>query len=142
MMTPGSRVGGMAVIWTATVAIWFTLLVSEFILTLPGFVLGIVMLVIAGVSTIILIDGKQAVKAATKSATASQRSRTVKAKPKNDQQNSGLDPMSLLTQEDIDELRAEIKAQLRQRLLSGTEGELGSLDALLANQDDAQAHRR
>jgi hypothetical protein len=62
-------------------------------------------------------------------------------KPKNDQRDGGLDPMSLLTPDDIDELRAEVKAQLRQRLLNGGEGELGSLDALLAEQDKPARRR-
>ncbi len=51
------------------------------------------------------------------------------------------DPMSLLTDDDIEELRAEFKDELRRRMLEGQDGELGSLDALLA-ENDQKARRR
>lgn len=54
------------------------------------------------------------------------------AKRKND---SSLDPLSLLTEEDIAELREDVKRALRLRLLEGQDGELGSLDALLIEQE-------
>lgn len=63
------------------------------------------------------------------------------AAPREDEQNKrkndqrGLDPMSLLTEEDIAELREEIKYDLRRRLLQREEGEMDSLDSLLAGQD-------
>lgn len=60
------------------------------------------------------------------------------AKRKNDQR--GLDPMSLLTEEDIAELREEVKYDLRRRLLQREEGEMNTLDSLLAGQD-AQKRR-
>lgn len=46
--------------------------------------------------------------------------------------SGGLDALDLLTDDDVAELREEIKHRLRQRLLDGEDGELGSLDALLA----------
>jgi hypothetical protein len=55
------------------------------------------------------------------------------AKRKNDQR--GIDPMSLLTDDDIAELREDIKHNLRRRMLEGQDGELGSLDALLVESD-------
>ncbi len=61
------------------------------------------------------------------------------AKRKNDQR--GIDPLSLLTEDDIAELREDIKHNLRRRMLEGQDGELGSLDALLADTDH-QARRR
>lgn len=55
-------------------------------------------------------------------------------KRKNDQR--GIDPMSLLTEEDIVELRQQIKQDVRRRLMQdGDEGEFTSIEALLAEQD-------
>ena len=51
------------------------------------------------------------------------------AKRKNDQ--AGFNPIDLLTEDDLDDLRAEVKEQLRQRILSGADGELSSLDELI-----------
>jgi hypothetical protein len=61
------------------------------------------------------------------------------SKRKNDQR--GIDPLSLLTEDDIAELREDIKHNLRRRMLEGQDGELGSLDALLA-ENDHKARRR
>jgi hypothetical protein len=61
------------------------------------------------------------------------------SKRKNDQR--GVDPLSLLTEDDIAELREDIKHNLRRRMLEGQDGELGSLDALLA-ENDHKARRR
>lgn len=64
---------------------------------------------------------------------AVQRTAADDAKQKNEQR--GIDPLSLLTEDDIAELREDIKHSLRRRLLEGQDGELGSLDALLAERD-------
>ncbi|MCU0465513.1 MAG: hypothetical protein MUF38_13205 [Anaerolineae bacterium] len=56
---------------------------------------------------------------------------TADSKRKNDQ--SGFNPIDLLTEDDLDDLRAEVKEQLRQRILSGADGELSSLDELINN---------
>lgn len=48
--------------------------------------------------------------------------------------NDDLDPLRVLSSDDIDELREEIKSELRSRIAGGTDGELSSLDALLAEQ--------
>jgi hypothetical protein len=68
-----------------------------------------------------------------------QKTETDTAKPKNEQR--GIDPLSLLTEDDIAELREDIKHNLRRRMLEGQDGELGSLDALLA-ETDHKARRR
>jgi hypothetical protein len=60
------------------------------------------------------------------------------AKRKNDQ-TGGLDPLALLSPDDLEDLRAEVKQRLRERLLTGADGEVSSLDALL---NEAQAKRR
>ena len=62
-----------------------------------------------------------------------QKTETDTAKRKNEQR--GIDPLSLLTEDDIAELREDIKHNLRRRMLEGQDGELGSLDALLADTD-------
>lgn len=59
-------------------------------------------------------------------------------KRKNDQ-TGGFDPLGLLSPEDLEDLRAEVKQRLRERMLTGADGEVSSLDALL---NDAQAKRR
>jgi hypothetical protein len=61
------------------------------------------------------------------------------SKRKNDQ--TGIDPLSLLTEDDIAELREDIKHNLRRRMLEGQDGELGSLDALLAETDHKSRRR-
>jgi hypothetical protein len=66
-------------------------------------------------------------------APAVQQTTTDDSKRKNDQR--GVDPLSLLTDDDIAELREDIKHNLRRRMLEGQDGELGSLDALLADSD-------
>lgn len=60
-------------------------------------------------------------------------------KPKNTQ--GGLDPMALLTDEDIAEIRADIKESVRRRLMQDADGELNSIDALLADQEQKQRYR-
>ncbi|MCU0465514.1 MAG: hypothetical protein MUF38_13210 [Anaerolineae bacterium] len=60
--------------------------------------------------------------------------RPMTGKAKNSQVG-GIDPelMALLSDDDLDDLRAEVKEQLRQRILSGADGELSSLDELINN---------
>ena len=70
---------------------------------------------------------------------AVQQTTTDDSKRKNDQR--GIDPLSLLTDDDIAELREDIKHSLRRRMLEGQDGELGSLDALLAD-NDQRARRK
>lgn len=57
------------------------------------------------------------------------------AKPKNEDAAS---PMALLTPEDLEDLRQEARERIRQRLIDGGEGELGTLDALLAEDHTAR----
>lgn len=65
---------------------------------------------------------------------ADQPQQAASGKRKNDQLNQ-LSPLDLLSPEDLHELRQDIKAELRARILSGSDGELSSLDALLADTD-------
>ncbi len=51
------------------------------------------------------------------------------------EESRAVDPMSLLTDEDIEELRAEMKENLRRRMLQGEGEEPASFEALLADRD-------
>lgn len=57
-----------------------------------------------------------------------------KSSGKRKNSDGGLDPLSLLTPDDLEDLRQDIKDRLRERILSGEDGELSSLDALLTEQ--------
>ena len=54
---------------------------------------------------------------------------------KEKRKNGELNPLDILTEDDLYDLRQEIKDHLRERMLSGSDGELSSLDALLDAQD-------
>lgn len=60
-------------------------------------------------------------------------------KRKNEQ--AGFGPLDLLTPDDLEELRAEMKQRIRERMLSDTDGDMASLDDLL-NEPPARAKRR
>lgn len=53
---------------------------------------------------------------------------------KSKREASNFDPLNLLSPEDLDDLRYELKERLRDRILSGTDGELSSLDELIGPQ--------
>ncbi len=54
---------------------------------------------------------------------------------KEKRKNGELNPLDILTEDDLYDLRQEIKDEIRNRIFSGSEGELSSLDALLDAQD-------
>lgn len=60
-------------------------------------------------------------------------------KRKNEQ--AGFSPLDLLTPDDLEELRAEMKQRIRERMLSDTDGQMASLDELL-DEPPARAKRR
>ncbi|MBK9125695.1 MAG: hypothetical protein IPM16_21575 [Chloroflexi bacterium] len=93
-----------------------------------------VALVSAAVATYIIIE--RVPDAARRS--AAYHDETALDKTKNDQLT--LSALNLLTDEDLEDLRFEIKQHLRERLLTGQDGELGGLDALIAER--AQKSRR
>lgn len=84
----------------------------------------------AGVTATILNDGDQSKKRPM--IEVSNDGEKSSAKRKNSER--ALDPLSLLTPEDLEDLRQDIKTRLRERILSGEDGELSSLDALLTDQ--------
>lgn len=51
------------------------------------------------------------------------------------EESRAVDPMSLLTDQDIEELRAELKENLRRRMLQDEGEEPASFEALLADRD-------
>lgn len=63
-----------------------------------------------------------------------------KSKRKNDQV-TGMNPLDVLTPEDLYELRQDIKDELRARILGGSDGELTSLDSLLAARNHKTAKK-
>jgi len=85
--------------------------------------IGIAAFVTAAIATGFILDND-------KKANATEQS--TNAKRKNDH-SGGLDPLSLLTPDDLEDLRQEVKERLRERIVSGEDGELSSLDALLAD---------
>ncbi|MBK9125698.1 MAG: hypothetical protein IPM16_21590 [Chloroflexi bacterium] len=92
----------------------------------PLAAIGIAAFITAAISTgVILVPGAFSKSDGDTAARTSE-------KPKNDR---SADPMSLLTPDDLDELRAEMKQRLRERMLSAGEGELTPLDSLLAEQE-------
>lgn len=92
----------------------------------PLAAIGIAAFITAAISTgVILVPGAFSKSDAESSARVSE-------KPKNDR---SADPMSLLTPDDLEDLRAEMKQRLRERMLSAGEGELTPLDSLLAEQE-------
>ncbi|MCU0465516.1 MAG: hypothetical protein MUF38_13220 [Anaerolineae bacterium] len=63
-------------------------------------------------------------------------------KAKRDQQGISADMLSLLDEEDIAELRRRLKNRLMDRIDGGDDGELSTLDALLADQDPEPRRRK
>lgn len=61
-------------------------------------------------------------------------------KRKNEESRAA-DPMSLLTDEDIEELRAEMKDRLRRRMLEGDGEEPASFEALLTEREQRKRHK-
>ncbi|MBK9125696.1 MAG: hypothetical protein IPM16_21580 [Chloroflexi bacterium] len=60
------------------------------------------------------------------------------AKAKNE---DSANPMALLTPEDLEDLRHEARERIRQRLIDGGDGELSTLDSLLAEDDRMQRRK-
>lgn len=124
-----ARYGIVALIWTGVLVLAISLsgniaLMSDGGDGLVG--LGIAAFICAAIATGFLMQDLGQPKPEATEATAS-------GKAKNDQR--GIDPLSLLSDDDLAELRADIKDSLRRRVLEGQDGELGTLDALLAEND-------
>jgi len=86
--------------------------------------IGIAAFVTAAIATGFILDNDKK---------ANESEQSANAKRKNEH-SGGLDPLSLLTPDDLEDLRQEVKDRLRERILSGEDGELSSLDALLTDQ--------
>ena len=124
----------VAVIWTGVILFGISLsgnIAASGGEASPMVGMGIAAFIAAAVATAFTLGDDSAEKAAEQA--------NHPLKRKNEQSN--IDPLSLLTEDDIAELREDIKHNLRRRMLEGQDGELGSLDALLAD-NDQKARRR
>lgn len=140
-MTPISQISRyalIAVIWLGVLifSMGMTAIISVFsdagITFQDVFPLMVLSVIGAAVSTSIIAATSRDSGAAAQVQSQRESSRdSVSQKSKNDQ--LGLDPVSLLTEDDLDELRAEVKQHLRARLLSGDAGEVSSFEDLLAD---------
>lgn len=77
----------------------------------------------------------------TTQALPDQANREAESVGKRKNEQAGFTPLDLLTPDDLEELRAEMKQRIRERMLSDTDGDMASLDDLL-NEAPARAKRR
>jgi hypothetical protein len=96
-----------------------------------------------GVTSSILSDSDQSTKRPMIEVNTRTESDQHTGKRKNDQ-TGGLsaEMLALLDEDDIAELRHRVKMRLIERIEGGGDGELSSLDALLAEQDDTPRKSR
>ena len=128
-MTPapqGSRFVVVVVIWIVLAVLLITLG------TVPDMSDGAIAISIAAVIGATLLS-LGIVRAPGQAPMIDQHAAAVR-KRKNEESRE-VDPMSLLTDEDIEELRAEMKENLRRRMLQGEGEEPASFEALLADRD-------
>ncbi|MBK9125697.1 MAG: hypothetical protein IPM16_21585 [Chloroflexi bacterium] len=90
---------------------------------------------VLGITALICAAIASAAIASPQVDSARSREQNAASKAKNDRT---ADPMALLTPEDLEDLRQEARERIRQRLIDGGEGELGTLDSLLAEDDTAK----
>jgi len=123
-----AKYGVVAIIWAGVLVFGIALVQTSTLGTSDTAVpLGIAAFITAAVSTGIILTQP------AEHGTQGERQTRVEdsSKRKNDQR--AIDPMSLLTDEDIEELRRDIKDNLRRRLLEGDEAT--SFESLLSDQE-------
>lgn len=122
-----NQVGAVAIIWGSAMIISF----FSFVFGIDGaFALVIIMAVMALAATGMVLDKNFGSSNALKSSLDADGSE----KPKRSQ-NEMSEMLALLDEDDRYELRQRIKQQLMQRIEGSGDGELSSLDALLAEDD-------
>lgn len=124
-----AKYGVVAIIWAGVLVFGIALVQTSTLGSSDTAVpLGIAAFVTAAVSTGIILTqpGEQSAHGERKTQADDS------SKRKNDQ--GGANPMSLLTDEDIEELRQEVKEDMRRRLIDG--GDAVSFESLLAEQED------
>lgn len=124
-MTPISqlvRYGVVGLIWIGVLVLGIFAVVNSH-LSDSGVPIAIVGFISAAVATGFLLNPDEA-----------KTEKEAKSTTKNKNEDRGLDALSLLTPQDLDDLRQDIKDRLRERILSGEDGELSSLDSLLTDQ--------
>ncbi|MCU0465446.1 MAG: hypothetical protein MUF38_12870 [Anaerolineae bacterium] len=136
-MTPIDRIARyllITLIWLGALGMSLAILISSGT-DVSVFQMVILLCALSGAiaGTYILNPTTQALPAESKRETESV------GKRKNEQ--AGFGPLDLLTPDDLEELRAEMKQRLRERMLSDTDGQMASLDELL-DEPPARAKRR
>ncbi|MBK9125694.1 MAG: hypothetical protein IPM16_21570 [Chloroflexi bacterium] len=140
-----SRYALIAVIWLGVLifSMGMTAIISVFsdagIAFQDVFPLMVLSVIGAAVSTSIIAATSRDSGAGVQAQSQRVDSRVAQSKSKNDQ--LGLDPVSLLTEDDLEELRAEVKQHLRARLLSGEGAEMSSFEDLLAERSQQRQRK-
>lgn len=116
------RYSVVGVIWIGVLLLGIFAVVNSH-LSDAGIPIAIVGFISAAVATGFLLNPDEA-----------QTEKEAKSTAKSKNEDRGLDALSLLTPQDLDDLRQDIKDRLRERILSGEDGELSSLDSLLTDQ--------
>ncbi len=80
-------------------------------------------------------------KKAQKALSAASKNDASTGKAKRDQAGLSPDMLALLDEDDLYELRQRLKARLMERIDGGTDGELSSLDELLADSTPTRRKR-
>lgn len=142
MMSPNQRFSAVVIIW-ATAGI---VTIMQLIFTQADFnwIFSVILFgIAAGMTPVILNDIIQTKKQPSLDAQNDTYADNTTGKRKNDQAG-GLSPdmLALLDEDDIEELRRRVKNRLIERIEGGGDGELSSLDALLADQDAPRKARR
>lgn len=141
-MPPFFKFVAVAIVWVMVSAITIIQLV------VPGvefnWIFSIALFgIAAGVTNSILRDGDDTKARPMVEVNTSKDAREqMTGKAKRDQQGISADMLSLLDEEDIAELRRRLKNRLMDRIDGGDDGELSTLDALLADQDPEPRRRK
>ena len=141
-MPPFFKFVSVAIIWVMVSAITIIQLVvpeADFNWIFSVALFGIA----AGVTNSILRDGDDTKARPIVEVNTNKDAREqMTGKAKRDQQGISADMLALLDEEDIAELRRRLKNRLMDRIDGGDDGELSTLDALLADQDPEPRRRK
>ncbi|GIK27036.1 MAG: hypothetical protein IT298_17085 [Chloroflexi bacterium] len=140
-----SRYALIAVIWIGVLifSMGMTAIISVFsdagIRFQDVFPLMVLSVIGAAISTSIIAATSRDSGAAAQAPSQRVDNRAAPSKSKNDQLS--LDPVSLLTEDDLEELRAEVKQHLRSRLLSEEGASVSSFENLLAERSQQRPRK-
>ena len=137
-----------------TIAIWLIAglfsIIQVFLVPVEGAFNLIMMIILFGMATIatslVFYYSHESEKNQAKAHQAREQneySQSSTGKRKNEQAGGpSSDMLALLSEDDLEELRERVKNRLIDRIEGGGDGELSSLDALLADQDAPRKNRR